>query len=440
MPIGSLLNRPVLRSITLAYTTTAISKLATAGVQIAALPIIASRIGETRFGALLALGALASLMTTAGLGMAPVASQGIAMRLGQKDTSGSNIYFWNQFILGAASGSALFLITLLLSWLGKPESLLGAGVEPFHDDVRVAFIALGAHVFLFYAFGFIDGARAAYNESHITNTFGIAASIIITSGCLTATRFQLDSMAFYYFLLFGVPVALQSINLLMFVSRHRTPLTLFRPSVAHLREISSRVISYMQTQFGLSLHIQAPVYLAGHFIGLDASALLGSVARLFSLVHNTLWSLANPVLPLMSRAFAAGHPDRARQIGLTTSGSLLGTAALLGLAFAVFGPRIMDFWLELGLDQPPLFFRLAGLFFFFFSGLHIAYLVLIAGNNVGFSQSFLMLSGVSAAIIATLSRQDIDLTALVAINCACMVFVAAPPMARQIRQLLHRTE
>lgn len=386
------------KAVGLAYATTGLSKIATAAVQIIALPIAAYSVEVQGFGALMTMAGVASLLSLPGQGIGPATSYNVATAIGSGRIASTGEGFWSASIL-AFIGASISAILGLAAYLALPitfwsfEQVGSLGIE-----IRTTLLLVTAQVSLIYLAGLTEGARAAFAQNHITNLFALTASCAVLAACVWGGR-TAQGLPFFYFAIFVVPPLVQCLNLLGLLWEHRLVLGTPRVSRSAAWQVFSHTRKYMLAQAGFSLHLQGVVVFSGTVLGLQAGAIAGAVSRASILLQSSIVSLANPIFPIIAKAKGAGNDEEAYRVMIYLLAATALMAAAVGVISALFGDRIFSLWL--GIKLPPLSLTMAaaGALFFAYSTTHVGYLAALAG---GYSESMAQkyfLGGVAAILI-----------------------------------------
>lgn len=386
--------KPVL----LAYAAAGTSKVATALVQIIALPIIAASVGLEGFGAIMAMSGVASLASLFAQGLSPSTSYAVATAIGSKDDRACGQSFWSAaalalFGMGVSTTAGL----LALLWMPLPTYLVDT-LTVSDSDFRLLVVAVVVHVCLVHLMMLVEGARAAFSENHVTSIFASLGSILTLFACFWGSYANWGLVGFYL-AVFALPLSLQPINLVLFVIKRRNTFRPFNIDLRLLRSISTRTFRYAFATSSYSIHMHGLVIYSTALLGLQAAAIAGAIVRLCIIAHSTFLSLAHPVLPLLTRAVAGTQLREARRllIGLALGSTLL--PAVIAAIVAIVGDWIFLIWLGIDLRDSPAITLAAGALFFGYSASHLAYLALNASGDVGRLPIFFFVSAVVAISI-----------------------------------------
>ncbi|WP_017672079.1 hypothetical protein [Blastomonas sp. AAP53] len=334
------------RVLFLAYATSLLSKLVTALVQLLAFPVAARTLGVENFGAMLTLAAITSLLYIPGIGLAPAVSFAMGRSIGSGAQPCAARVFVDATRLGlfamllwATLGSALIAVV-------PAEFLFGSGASRLDDSARIGAFAMLGHVSLAYGFTFIDGARAAMNQTHISNLYALSGSALVFGlAMLLAT--QDAGFGWFYISIFLVPVIMQAINLAHFCIEHRVMLASARDEQPDYWSIIRPALDFTRGQVGIVLHLHGLVFILTQTVGLSAGAVSGGIVRLYMQINSLVQSVLTPLLPTLSAANAANDSKWQRTGILAILGLTWGAIPMLGVFVGLFGQQILRLWLNL---------------------------------------------------------------------------------------------
>lgn len=417
-----------LRPIALAYVTTGFSKIATAAVQLLALPVVAVSLGTERFGAMLVLASFASLLAIPAQGLSPSASFGLSQALGQDRPVQVRQEYWSVATLALLIGAIMPGIAVIAYWWVDPAQLTGRDSAVVAPELKLAFAAIAAHLALFCFSSFIEGARAAYQENHVTNLFAMAASITTLALVGLCWKF-VPVIGAFYFAIFTVPPLFQTTNLLLFHRKRRKEFGTPAISKQTLLQNFRRSIDCGAAQTGISLYLHGAVYLAAQYIGLSAGAVIGGMIRLFILTQSTFNSFLTPILPTISRGTAAGDLIWVRK-ALRTTAICAGTAAVgFAMTIALAGDFVLNLWLQLDAPDGYALFPGLALMSFCYMITNMQNLALLAlGDGTWGARRILAAGGIGFALGCLAMRLG-GLSPFVAVQGATMLVIAVIPLA-----------
>lgn len=427
------------RRLLLAYATSGGSKVFTTAVQLVALPMAAASLSAERFGALFVLAAIGSFLSIAGQGFSPAVSFIMADSRGRDQTDRAGRTAWTVLAIGAITGVAVLALGLLASVVVDPVLLVGREAQPFAAELNWGIAAVAIHVAAHYAFGFTEGARAAYSENHISNLFAAAGSVGVLAIAALATRFW-PTIAAFYLAMYVVPLLFQGLNLSAMLRRRRAEWgkPVFDRAIG--REIWSRALNYSRAQLGNNLYLHGTVYVAAQAIGLQVSGLVGATMRFVLLTMNLLWSLVSPLLPMLSHALAArdldwAHRTTRRLLILTVAGPLL-----FGLVLTVGGKPIFDLWLGLAFPELSLTALSLGLAGASYTSSYLNYMVLTALDEPSWGSKRIFSAGLIGIVLGLAGALAGGLAWLVTAQATAMLLLAAVPIYLRLRHKMRALE
>jgi len=381
-----------LKRILLAHATSGVSKIATAVVQLVALPIVLTSIGGEKFGALMTVAAMGSLVQFPALGFSSSVGYLMSSALGHADEVEAAKWLRSAFVIVGSIAVLLLAAGLMLICFLTPQTMLGEGVSTFPVEARAILFTALIQAIGVYLFSMVEGVRASFHENFITNIYSSFGSVLAFLGVILVAHVA-PSLPFFYFALFVVPVLIQGVNLTMFVLGRTSD---FRDRLWYggidPMPVLSKVISYAKAQGGIVLHLHGFTYLVSHIVGLTAGGAIGATIRALVLLANVGQSLLNPIFPVISQSLVRSDATGFRRYYLSSVGFSTAYAVLIGLIFALAGNRILDLWLSIRLPPDGAILIGMGLLAAGYLGGHLLFNILV---YVGQSKYFGYIVGVS---------------------------------------------
>jgi O-antigen/teichoic acid export membrane protein len=424
------------RLILLAYITSGGSKVFTLAIQLVALPMAAWALSAEKFGALFVLAAIASFLSIAGQGFSPSISFIVSDSRGRDEGLRARKAAWTMLAIGTLTGAFVLVLGLLGSVFADPVLLVGRESRPFASELRWGVAAMAVHVAALYAFGYVEGVRAAYFENHITNLFTAAGSIGVLLAAWLASRFW-PTVGAFYLAIYAVPVFFQGLNLAAMLYRRRADWgkPVFDRGI--FGDISSRALNYSWAQLGTNLFLQGTVYVAAQIIGLQASALLGATMRFLALTMNCFRSLLTPIFPTLSHGLAMRDVEWVHRTTRWILIITLAGSAFSGLTLAVGGKALFHLWLGLafpGISLTALSLGLAGASYMSSS---LIYMVLMALDDPSWASIRILVAGIVGTSLGTVGALLGGLAWLVAMQAIAMFLLAAMPICLRLSRKTH---
>ena len=200
---------------------------------------------------------------------------------------------------GSIAAAAVLALGLLGSMFADPVLLVGREARPFAAELKWGVVAMVVHVSANYAFGFTEGARAAYFENHITNLFSASCFGLRSPVCRAG-----NAVSPYNRRVLSRHVRGPGIVPGPEPCGHAAPppcrmgQTAVRPRCRQ-GYLEPRP-QLLRAQLGNNLFLQGTVYVAAHTIGLQASGLVGATMRSWCCTLSSLLSLVMPIFPTLS--------------------------------------------------------------------------------------------------------------------------------------------
>lgn len=409
------------RTLFLAYATSLLSKVVTALVQLLALPVAARTLGVENFGAMLTLAAITSLLYIPGMGLAPAVSFAMGRSIGAGHTARAARVFADTLRVGIVAMLVWAVLGGAAVWALPSEWIFGSEANRLDDTVRIGAFAMLAHVALAYGVSFIDGARAAMNQTHISNLYALSGSALVFGlAMLLAT--QQAGFGWFYVVIFLVPVMMQIINLIHFSIQHKAMLATASSEAPDYWSVIKPAFDFTRGQLGIVLHLHGVVLILTQMVGLSAGAVSGGVVRLYMQINSLVQSVLTPLMPTLSAAHASN--DRAWQRkGLTAILALTWVIIpMMGIVVGLFGNEILRLWLDLDMSANGVSSWAYAAWGTLSTMVLIAFSVMIALGRSKLQGSLILASGVCGVLSAAFVLQNGHVEASIWIN-ALFLFI-----------------
>jgi magnesium-transporting ATPase (P-type) len=414
------------RAILFAYGANGFAKAIGFVAQMLVLPVAARILGADKLGYMLSLAAALSFPLIAVAGFSPAASLLMSREQGQGDGNIGDI-FWallgRSLIIGLAFAAIFLAICQYYDFGGERAGLAPAQLKPLY------FFA-AAFLLISYLAATVDGARAAMRQSHYSNFYAAAGSLITMS---SAAIFALKgaNISAIFASMFLAQVTVQLLNLLHFYVQHRSKLGRPHWVVDHEGHIKKTLLGNVEAQGGMVLYVHGTTFLLGRFAGFEAAALLGAFVRLAIMLHSMLASLFAPVLAMVSQAKGSGD---AAWTGKSIRGLLSMAALALSVLFLVFsfgGWWIKDGFLKLSGQPAPYFYPACASFLFIYSATHLLYLTRLAACE-GKHRGARILAAASLGFIAGAAGLATNVALFLGLQAILMALLASLTYLRQV--------
>lgn len=414
------------RTIGVAYAATGTAKVVGALVQLAVLPLAARALGAEAFGLLFTVAALASFPLIAMAGFSPAASVLIARAKASSDHDRAGAYFWSLLLWSMAIGAVLSAV----AYFAVTAFDLPGGSE---GKLTLIFLLLLLASFVAAP---IDGARAAFGESHYNSIFAVFGSVLTLSMIVLATG--TSGTAYYFTAIYFAPVVVQVFNLLLFVFQHRADIGRPRLDNSVRKEIAELLTANIQAQSGMVLYLHGGIYLLASIFGTASVAVVGAFVRVAALVHSMLLSLFSPVLPTITHAVVQGERKWVGK-GLRYL-SIIAIAVLMvqaGITIAG-GNWIARDLFEISTGQSAVFFAALAFFLFCYSATHLLFVTRLAIPDASNRGSRILAAAVLGLGIAMLVAQD-DMTLFLLLQAISMAAIAMAAYGHELWHVFRAT-
>ena len=384
------------------------------------VPLVLDTLGNVRYGALVVITQLATLLAFSDLGVGNGLVSSLARALAEQDENRGRALVSGTWVLltgAAAVGVVVALLTLLtVDW----SRALGLQELPA-EQVRTS-VAVFAGLFLL-------GIPASIAQKiHLAHQEGLQASLWQALGALLTIAATLACVAAGASLPWFVAAGVGGTSVAAILNC--SWLVLRRPSARpQLQTVNRDVLRFLAGSGGLFLVLataaavayQTDALVISHLLGPDQVTVYHLVARLFLLPGLVVGLVLAPLWPAFSDAFGRGDLTWARE---TFHKAILGGAAVMvpsAVLLVLFGRTLIDLWVGAGQTEVPLDLLLAfgawvlvgtlsGPFAMLLNGAHVLGFqavcsIAMAVVNVALSLLFTSWWGVSGPVIATVVAQ-----------------------------------
>ena len=334
------------RRIKQAWGSAILSKVATIGVQMLAVPLVYRALGEGGYAAYAAVTASAGLIGILNLGIGGSLVTPIAEAAARSDER-------RQAVLVQAGLIPLVLICLLGSIAIIPvvafvplSTLFGRVGATGSLDLRVAALIAVSATLAAVPLSAVIFLRQAYQEMHFTSLIGAASNTFILVALVVATKLS-TALAVFVAIFVVVPVAAHALNLTLLFTKRRFLLRKDgRSTWADGRHILADGIRYLGASFSYVLIFQWPVYWIARSLPASTSAWFAICVQAVVLPIGFVIGFLQPLWSSTADAKArADHHwldhqiKRGRAVTLAVGGSAF-------FVFLFFGERLIHLWLR----------------------------------------------------------------------------------------------
>ena len=346
------------RGLKLAAMTSLASKGGNILLQIVGMGMAYRVLGSEEFGVVAMIGTLISFIILSELGVGPGLTNVLSKSIASNDKGRASLAFTTAFFLtvGLAALGCLAVVTVVLNV--PVATLFGAKFAPYAESMRQGILLGVSIVFLKMITSLGDRARAAYQETFITNLYGALGNII--SGIVLIVGIHAFPKVWFVILVVngGLTVAFLVNMIHLWIQRPHLIPKWVKPDLALVKFLLSDGLAFcaslslapMAKEFGLRL-------ILGHIGGPAAVALFDILERLMVMVFGFIVMFTFPLWPALSdaaarRDFAWIRSARKRLYALASGYGVLFTVGL-----TVFGAWAIQLWLgeEVQFERATLF-------------------------------------------------------------------------------------
>ena len=334
------------RRITLAWGTSLLSKVATTGVQLIAVPLVFRALGEGGYAAYAAVTSSAGLIAVLNLGIGGSLVTPIAEAVAKSDDR-------KQALLVQAGLVPLVLLCILASLAVIPavaflplSTLFGRVGVAGSWDLRVAALIAASATLAWCPLSAITFLRQAYQEIHFTNLFGAASNFLLCAGLLVAAK-RSTSVSVFVAVFVLIPLGASAVNLgWLFLQR---PFLLRSAGVRawkNSRHLLADGIRFLGAGFSSILLYQWPVYWIARVMPASSSSWFAICMQAVVLPMASVVGLLMPLWP--STADAVARSDH-HWLEITMRKGRIAVVAAGGCAFLItlfFGEQLLHLWLR----------------------------------------------------------------------------------------------
>jgi O-antigen/teichoic acid export membrane protein len=340
--------------IKLAWGTSLLSKAATIGVQVLAVPLVYRALGQGGYAAYAAVTASAGLIGVLNLGIGGSLVTPIAEAAARRDEP-------RQTVLVQAGLIPLFLLCLVGSIAVIPivafvplSTLFGRVGATASSDLRIAALIAVSATLAAIPLSAVSYLRQAYQELHISNLIAAGTNLLLLAALLVAAR-RSTAVAVFVAVFVLIPLSANILNFGLLFGRRRFLLRLDGRAIwEHSRHLLVDGIRYLSASFSNVLVYQWPVYWIVRSLPASASSTFAICMQATILPIGFVLGLFQPLWSSTADAMARADHDwidrqmrRGRAITIA-----FGCCAFLTML--LFGERLLHLWLRkpVALDWP----------------------------------------------------------------------------------------
>jgi O-antigen/teichoic acid export membrane protein len=334
------------RRITLAWSTSLISKIATVGVQLIAVPLVFRTLGEGGYATYAVVTSSASLIAVLSLGIGGSLVTPLVEAVAASDDR-------KQALLVQAGLGPLALLCVLGSLTILPfvaflpmSTLFGRVGMTGSGDLRTASLIAASATLAWVPLSSITFLRQAYQEMHVTNLFGAATSLFLCAG-LTLAAIRSASMTMFVAVYMIIPLVANLLNFgWLFLQRPYLLQSQEFRAWKDNKHLLTDGIRYMGAGLSSLLLYQWPVYWIGRVTPSSTSSSFAVCMQAVILPTGSVIGLLMPLWP--SVADAVARSDHRWLDAAIKKGRLVVVAAgcFTFLTTLIFGEQLLRLWLR----------------------------------------------------------------------------------------------
>jgi O-antigen/teichoic acid export membrane protein len=332
--------------ITLAWSTSLISKVATVGVQLIAVPLVFRALGEGGYAAYAVVTSSASLIAVLSLGIGGSLVTPIAEAVAESDHC-------KQALLMQAGLGPLVLLCILGSLAVIPlvaflplSTLFGRVGVTGSWDLRTAALIAASATLAWVPLSSITFLRQAYQEMHVTHLLGAASSLLLCAALMVAAK-RSTSVTIFVAVFMLIPLGASALNFgWLFLQRPYLLRSQGFRAWKDNKHLLADGIRYMGAGLSSVLLYQWPVYWVGRVMPSSTSSWFAVCMQAVVLPMGSVFGLLMPLWPSIADAVARSDHhwlDGAMKKGRVVAAAVGGCAFLTAL---IFGEQLLHLWLR----------------------------------------------------------------------------------------------
>ncbi len=334
------------RRMRMAWGTSLLSKLATIGVQMLAIPLVYRALGDSGYAAYAAVTASAGLIGVLNLGIGGSLVTPIAQAAARKDEK-------RQAELVQAGLVPLLLLCVLGSIVIVPmiafvplNTLFGKAAAAGSFDLRIAALIAVSATLAAIPLSAVTFLRQAYQELHFSNLIGAAANLVLLTALLFAAKHS-TSVPVFVAIFVLVPLCANILNLVFLLARKQFLLRRTgRSTWNNCRHLLADGIRFLGASFSTVLLFQWPVYWIARSMPVSTSSSFAICIQATILPIGFVFGFLQPFWSSAADALARADHDwldhQIRKGRAVTAG--VGCCAFLTML--LFGQGLLHLWLR----------------------------------------------------------------------------------------------
>lgn len=323
------------------------SKIATAAVQIIAMPVAALSLGSHGFALYAMLSAAVAWLTLSNLGIGPVLTVRLASAHAMGKMEDERNIFSSAFFPSLIISSLVSLSSLLTIWLVPIENIFGPLYVADLPTIRSGLTVFVGIFYLHTNLSLFEYAQSGYQEQYVQNLVSALSSVLSLLALLIFVKFDPTPVGLIFAL--NSPVVLlrfcNAIFVMLRYSHTRPSLKAFRWSICKTLMQNGAIYSLAGGVGNFLAHI-LPVILIGRLFSAESSAAFAATMNLLILASGVISMLSTPLWPAIADSIARGDRAWAERAynRLLLAVMTFGFGTALALAFK--GEWIFEIWFK----------------------------------------------------------------------------------------------
>ena len=384
----------------LAWLTSLVSKVGTAGTQLVAVPMVYQTMGQDGYAAYAAVTSAVLILSALNLGIggslvtpvARAAAAGDAKREGELLRAGL-------IPLGLLTLAATVVALPVVVLIPLPV-LLGEVAHVSVGGLRVALVVACAMTLLALPLTLVSNLRQAYQEIHVTNLLGAGANAVLCSALLLAA-FAKAGLPVFVACSAGIPLAGNALNGWLLIAKRRYLLEGWREyDYRHSLALLGDGARFLAASFTNMLIYQWPIYLMAHSRPTRESAAFAISLQAVLLPLSLLFGMVQPFWGTVAEAKARGDDAWVRrQVRmLRQAGVALGL--ICAAVFAAWGNQALRIWLGKDIELSWSLRLCAGTYLALAIWEYLHFLLLLGVGRIREGSTILFVRAASFALLA----------------------------------------
>jgi O-antigen/teichoic acid export membrane protein len=333
------------RRLKLAIGSAMLSKVPALAIQVLAFPLILNTLGESRYAAFFTLTSLLAWVSLLGMGILPALSSNLAMAHANGNGDLAKRLSLDAILLIGLLSLGFLGIGLAVSWGMDIRALVNAGPTVSDSELQSGFRVVVITTALTFFGSCIAAIRAGFLETHIVNSYAVAANVAALLLMLAVARWRPDLSGFI--LALYLPLALAYlIDFLIILGRKGPWVTGDHNMGAGIKHLLGPSLVIMVIQLCAFANLHGTILILSHVAGEAQTAAYGSVMRPLLILAGLFAMVVQPLLPSISSAWGRKDLDWVKKAYVRAALFVSGLSIVIFVALALAGPYLFRLWLR----------------------------------------------------------------------------------------------